>query len=195
MMTDLNKNNLFDEFALFQRITSGDEDAFRRIVHYYSPKLIAFLYNITKTNTAAEEILQEVFLRLWQKRESIKMDNPGGWLFRVATNLAYSYLKKEALNGRLLNYVEKNQQFHYSEIDQLMDYKECRRLINNALFKLPKQQRKICFLSLQEGLSRNEIARLLNISPNTVKNHLYRALQFLKHSLSKANIFLFFFFI
>jgi RNA polymerase sigma-70 factor (ECF subfamily) len=142
----------------------------------------------------AEEIMQEVLLRLWQNRESVEVDNLGGWLYRVASNLAYSYLKREALNGRLLSSLKKKQANQFSEIDQQMDYKECNELIHKALSQLPDQQRKVYQLSLQEGMSRKKVAELLNISPNTVKNHLTRALQSLRHFLLHANILMAFFF-
>jgi RNA polymerase sigma-70 factor (ECF subfamily) len=143
----------------------------------------------------AEEIMQEVFLRLWQNRENVEADNLGGWLYRVASNLAYSYLKREALNGRLLSSLKKKRQGNqFSEIDEQMDYKECNELIYKALNQLPDQQRKVYQLSLQEGMSRKEVAEVLNISPNTVRNHLTRALQFLRHFLSHATVLMSFFF-
>jgi RNA polymerase sigma-70 factor (ECF subfamily) len=193
MLSDLN-NNRYDEYFLFQRVTLGDEEAFREVVYYYSPKLISFLFSITKTMHIAEEIMQEAFLRLWQNRENVETDNLGGWLYRVASNLAYSYLKREALNDRLLSSLKKKQENQFSEIDQQMDYKECNELIHKALSQLPDQQRKVYQLSLQEGMSRKEVADVLNISPNTVRNHLTRALQFLRHFLSHATILIAFFF-
>mgnify|MGYP001121110909 CR=1 FL=1 len=194
MLSDLKNNRSYDEYLLFQRVTLGDEEAFREVVYYYSPKLISFLFSITKTMHIAEEIMQEVLLRLWKNRERIEADNLGGWLYRVASNLAYSYLKREALNGRLLSSLKKKQKNQFSEIDQQMDYKECNELIYKALNQLPDQQRKVYQLSLQEGMSRKEIAEVLNISPNTVKNHLTRALQFLRHFLSHVTVLIIFFF-
>lgn len=190
----MNNNQSYNEYLLFQRISRGDEEAFREVVYYYSPKLISFLFSITKTMHIAEEIMQEVFLRLWQNRENVEVDNLGGWLYRVASNLAYSYLKREALNGRLLSSLKKKQKNQFSEVDQQMDYKECRELIHKALNQLPDQQHKVYQLSLQEGMSRKEVAELLNISPNTVRNHLTRALQFLRHFLSHATVLMAFFF-
>lgn len=172
----------------------GDEDAFREVVYFYSPKLIPFLVSITKSVHISEEIMQEVFLRLWQNRENVEVLNLGGWLYRVASNLSYSYLKREAMNSRLLSSLKKMQPSQFSEIDQQMDYQECRDMIHKALSQLPDQQRKVYQLSLQEGMSRKEVAEFLNISPNTVKNHLARALQFLRHFLSHANILILLFF-
>lgn len=187
-------NRTCDEPLLFRRIASGDEEAFREAVHYYSPKLISFLFSITKTMHIAEEIMQEVFLRLWQNRARVETDNLGGWLYRVASNLAFSYLKREALNDRLLSALKKKQTNGFSEIDEQIDHKECEELIHTALNRLPDQQRRVCQLSLQEGMSRKEVADLLNISPNTVRNHLTRAVQVLRHFLSHANILIAIFF-
>ena len=190
MLSTLNNSLSYDEFSLFTRVTWGDETAFREVVHHYSPKLLSFLYSITKTTYTAEEIMQEVFLRLWQKREVIEVDNLGRWLHRVAANLAYSYLKREALKGRLLDSLKNKPVERLTEIDLQMDYKESEALIYKALSQLPDQQRKVYQLSLQEGLSRKEIADLLNISPHTVKNHQAKALQSIKNFLGRATVLL-----
>ena len=184
----MNHNNSYDEHHLFMRVASGDEMAFREVVHHYSPKILSFIFSITKTRHTAEEIMQEVFLKLWQKREVLEIDNPGGWLHRVASNLAYNYLKRQALEGRLLSSLKNKPANLFSEIDQQLDYKESKELIYKALSQLPDQQRKVYQLSLQEGLSRKEIADLLQISPHTVKNHRAKALQFIKNFLGRTTL-------
>lgn len=190
----MNNNQFSDEYLLFRRIALGDEKAFREVVYYYSPKLISFLFSITKTRHIAEELMQEVFLRLWKHRERIEIENPGGWLYRVASNLAYSHLKREALAGRLMSSLKKKPVREYYEIDHHIDHKEYEKLVYAALSRLPDQQRKVYQLSLQEGMSRKDVADLLNISPNTVRNHLSRALQHLRHFLSQVNTLVSFFF-
>lgn len=188
MLSTLNNSSPFDEYQLFIRIASGDEAAFSEVVYHYSPKLLSFVFSLTKTRHTAEEIIQEVFLRLWQKREILETDNLGGWLHRVAANLAYTYLKREALEGRLLSYIKNRPVNQVSEIDQQIDYKESETLIYKALSQLPVQQRKVYQMSLQEGMSRKEIAELLNISPHTVKNHQAKALQFIRNFMGRATL-------
>lgn len=139
----------------------------------------------------AEEIVQEVFLKLWQKREETRIDNIGGWLHTVAANMTYTYLRREALNNRFINSLKVRPVNLDSEIDQKIDHKESLNLINEAINQLPDQQRRVYQLSRVEGMSRDEIGKLLEISPNTVKNHLAKALQSIKKFLKIAK-FLFY---
>ena len=139
----------------------------------------------------AEEIVQEVFLKLWQKREETRIDNIGGWLHTVAANMTYTYLRREALNNRFINSLKVRPVNLDSEIDQKIDHKESLNLINEAINQLPDQQRRVYELSRVEGMSRDEIGKLLEISPNTVKNHLAKALQSIKKFLKIAK-FLFY---
>lgn len=194
ILSSLNTDYSYEEFFLFQRITQDDEEAFREVVYSYSPKLMSCLFSITKSMHIAEEIVQEVFLRLWQNRKGIEVNNLGGWLYRVGSNLAYSYLKKEALNGRLISSLERKHRSFASEIDMQIDSKEYEKLFHKAISQLPDQQRKVCHMSLWEGMSRKEVADVLKISPNTVKNHLARALQLLRCYFSHIKILVIFFF-
>lgn len=188
MFFNLKDGQPSDECLLFRKITFGDEAAFREIVYRYSPRLISFLIKITKTRYSAEEILQEVFLKLWENRTTLKVDNLGGWLHRVASNLAYNYLKRKALEDRLLSSLKNKSYNHLNEVEQRMDSKEHQRLIYKAVEQLPNQQRKVYQLSLQEGMSRKEIADSMSISPNTVKNHQVKALKFIRNFLSQTTL-------
>ena len=190
----MNNNNSYDDSQLFTRIAAGDEAAFRDIVHHYSPKLLSFVFRMTKTMHIAEEIVQEVFLKLWQKREDNRIDNMGGWLHTVAANMTYTHLRREALNNRLINSLKAGHVDIHSEIDLKIDHKESVSLLTKAISQLPEQQRRVYELSKLEGMSREEIGKLLNISPNTVKNHLAKALQSLKTSLKKTKFFFCFIF-
>lgn len=184
----MNNSNSFDDHSLFSRIAAGDENAFRDVVHYYSPKLISFIFSITKTRHTAEEIVQEVFLKLWQKKAEIEIDNLGGWLHKVASNMAYTFLRREALEGRLLSSLKNKPLDLRSHIDHEIDYKESNELIHKAISQLPEQQRRVYELSRQEGRSRQEIAEIMDISPNTVKNHQAKALQFIKKFFGQLSI-------
>lgn len=177
-----------DECLLFREITFGDEAAFREVVFRYSPILMPFLINITKTRYSAEEIMQEVFLKLWENRSTLKVDNLGGWLHRVASNLAYNYLKRKALDHRLLSSLKSQSSNYISEIEQQIDSKEHQQLVYKAVEQLPNQQRKVYQLSLQEGKSRKEIADSMSISPNTVKNHQVKALKFIRNFLTRTTL-------
>ena len=86
-----------NDISLFERIAVGDEEAFRIIFHAYNQTLYPFLMSVVKNDADAKEIIQEVFMKVWLKRETLTaIDNPGGWLHTVAANTAYTYLRREA---------------------------------------------------------------------------------------------------
>jgi RNA polymerase sigma-70 factor (family 1) len=176
----------YDETYLFRQIAESNEVAFRKVVHHYYPKLLTFITKITKTAHTAEELVQEVFLKLWMKRESIQHDNLGGWLHTVAANLAYNYLRRAAMEGEIVGYLRNSQPDYTHAIETNLDLKESEMLISKAISQLPPQQQIIYKLSKEEGLSRDEIAKQLNISPNTVKNHLLKAIISIKDFMKNA---------
>lgn len=174
-----------------QRLATGDEGAFTAIFRQYYPRLVSFTVKITKTEHLAEEIVQEVFLRLWKRREEFRQSNYiGSWLYRVASNLAFDFLKKAASENKLLDYYRhRPDEFGDSTAD--LEAKETNALVHDTVEDLPPQQKRVYRLSREEGLSHQEIADRLQISPNTVKNHLSKALQAIRNVLHKGVNFFF----
>ncbi len=173
-------------------IALSQENIFKEMVELYTPKLLPVLYAITKCMHTAEDILQDSFLKLWSRREDMTYDNPGGWLYRVATHEAYKHLKKEARylkEADLSKVVDKPLP---DEGENRLLYKEQLQQFENILIRLPQMQRKVYWLNREAGLNRNEIASFLNISANTVKVHLMRAHRFVKSNMTMICIFCFF---
>lgn len=161
-------------------MAGGDEAAFREIFHEYNARLFPFVVKVTESEDAAREILQEVFLRLWLHRQQVAaMDNPAGWLYRVANNLALSHLRHKAVEYRhlksygMMQEMQAAQELNLTEMG--IDARETEQMINEVIARLPEKRRKIYCLSRQEGLGLQEIAGLLHLSPNTVKNQLVTA--------------------
>ncbi|MGN7786538.1 RNA polymerase sigma factor [Niabella sp. 22666] len=168
------------------------EDVFKELVQQYTPKLLPALYSITRCMHTAEDILQDSFLKLWSKRQEVVYDNPGGWLYRVATHEAYKHLKKEARCIRSTQVLtESTEQLCFEGESRLM-YKEQLQQLQTVFTRLPQMQRKVYWLNREVGLNRNEIASFLNISANTVKVHLMRAHRFVKSHMTLICIFCFF---
>jgi RNA polymerase sigma-70 factor (ECF subfamily) len=176
----------YNESALFYQLKQGDEQALRQIVHHYYPKLMGFAISITKSKQVSEEMVQETFLRLWLKREELELDNLGAWLHKVLANLAYSHLKKMTVEGRLLSYLKHTELPYDTSTEHTINQKEGGKLLKQAIEQLPPQQKQVYQLSREEGMSRDEIAQELNISPNTVRNHLAKALESIRDFVSKA---------
>jgi RNA polymerase sigma-70 factor (family 1) len=180
-----------NDIELFQLLVQGSEEAFRVIFHRYFSSITGYTFKITHTKHEAEEIAQEVFLRLWQKRhEFTETTELKSWLYRVASNLAFDHLKKQAHHGKLVKFY-KTKAPEAEDMTSLMDFKESKAKIDEVVRQLPEQQQTIFKLSRDEGLSHQEIAERLHISPNTVKNHMVKALQTLRSALNRAAQILF----
>ena len=185
MLTDTSNIELR---TLLSRIAKGDEPAFRTLFEHYKVRFYAVSLKMTRSEEAAEEIVQEVFLSLWRNRQSLdSIESPDSYLFTAVYRRVYNFYKKQAIERKLLEAVSLSPTVSALTEETLLA-KERARLINEAINQLPPQQQLVLRLSKQEGLSRNEIAEKLNISPNTVKNHLAEALKFLKIKLQDTSL-------
>lgn len=182
----MKQQNLNNEYELFQQLTSGDEKAFEKVFHHYFPFMVSFVLKITHTRHTAEEIAQEAFLRLWKRREEFQQDsNLRAWLFKVAANLAFDHLKKEANHNQLIRFYH-HRPGDYDDTEKMVDVKESKTIIAHVVNNLPEQQKLAYRLSREDGLSHQEIADKMSISVNTVKNHITKALQKIKQAINNA---------
>ncbi|MBZ4189380.1 RNA polymerase sigma factor [Niabella beijingensis] len=169
------------------------ESGFNRAVKHFSPVLYNKVLNITRQHQAAEDVVQETFLRLWEKRNEVVPDNIGGWLYKVAVNLACQYVKRENSKNRIYHLIKSTDQEYGTSGEEQLLKKENAQLIHKIYMRLPEKQKTVYHLSRKEGMSRNEIAEQLNISPHTVKNHLANAIQFIKEQVTGLVLLLVFF--
>lgn len=171
----------YNEKILFSQIASGDTEAFRQIFDLYKKELFSTAIKLTKSQLASEEITQEVFISLWVSRARLtKVDDPGSYIFRILFNKLSSYLKKESNRERIIKAAMQFSRSSVNATQEAVDANESQRLINEAVENLPPQQKAVYKLSRQHGLKNDEIAAALNISPNTVKVHLSKALETLR---------------
>jgi RNA polymerase sigma-70 factor (ECF subfamily) len=172
------------EKLLLQKIAGGDEKAFKTIFDSYSDNLYGVAYNYTKSKQTAQELVQDVFLKIWVKREDLtRVDSLQSYLFITARNLIMNYFRSQKRNAAFLERLAK----HFSEAtlnpqDQLIR-KESISVINNIVNSLPEQQRIVYNLRRNEGLAIEEIANLMELSPNTVRNHMNAALRSIRERL------------
>ncbi|MGE7775258.1 sigma-70 family RNA polymerase sigma factor [Chitinophaga sp. NPDC101104] len=168
------------------------EADFSGLVEIHSARLLHIVTYLTRDRQAAEDIVQETFLRLWERRLVIVPDNVGGWLYRVAWNLAQAHLKRESGRRKVYAAWTLGQPKAVEAAEPLLQ-KESAYQFNKAYQQLPEQQQKIYRLSKLRGLNRREIADRMNLSPLTVRNHLTRAVQFMKEHAGAMLLFAFFF--
>ncbi|MEP7376096.1 MAG: RNA polymerase sigma-70 factor [Chitinophagaceae bacterium] len=173
----MSSDSSYSERELFQQIAAGSEPAFRIIFDRYKLKLYYFIQHIVKSSSETEELLQDVFLRLWVSRESLaNVEAPATYLFVSARNGALNHIQKKVSERKMINQLTNAAQEEYNIIEEELSFKESRQLVEEAISKLSPQQQKVYRLSKEAGLSRDEIAAQLGISPNTVKNHLADAM-------------------
>ena len=189
-MTSTNNNSAIPdpEKQLFIQVSNGDEKAFEALFNTFLPKIYPLIIKFTKSEPAAQEIIQETFIRVWLSRDKLsEIANPGGWLFKVASNECYSYLRKSMLNNKFFNPITIEPD-PINTTHESFALKELNLLIDKAINELPAQRKKIYRMSRDEGKTIPEIAAILNISPNTVKNALVAALKFIREYLVKYGI-------
>ena len=182
------EQHLYNERELLQQVAVGNQDAFARIFETHRQRLYTYLLRITKSEAVAEDILVDVFMKLWIGREMlIRIENLEGFLHKVAYNKAMDFFKTTARHARLQQvYAQRiiNSQQERTQEDWLID-EECRRIFQEAVNQLPPQRKLIYTLSREQGLTHEEIAHALNLSRNTVKSTIMAANRSISEFLQK----------
>jgi RNA polymerase sigma-70 factor (ECF subfamily) len=194
----MREENLLDEAVLLAKIAGGDERAFREIFDHYQQGVFTFALKITRSDTDAEEIVQDIFLKVWCNRNQLlNVENFGGYLNRLVRNRAFNLLRHEAVASKVKIEIGLNSSSNDLGTQQALDYKETKELLDNVVSRLPEQQRRVYALCHLEGLKYDEAAAQLNISPDTVHYHMKLALATIRehfkwHLLAYPGLFIIF---
>lgn len=182
-----------DDKKLFGLIAQGDQVAFTKLFHKYNRKLYPFLLKIVKSQELAEELVQNIFFKIWNRKEKlISVETPQAYLYRMASNLALDELKRIARQERLLKeprVVELTNDWD-NTTEETIYFNESKRLVDDAINALPPQRQRIFRMNKIQGLNYDEIAQELGISRNTVKNQLVAAVKHLKNHLGETAVLL-----
>lgn len=172
------KDTPYNEEELLAFIAQGDELAFTRLFDNYRDRIYSIAFRITHSTTIAEEIVQDVFLKIWLRRARlIEVQNFNAYLFVVTRNHVYKALKQIAKNYELTAFTEKDLLAGDNDSAGLVMEKEYNSLLRKAIDRLPNQQKKVYQYIKEKGLKREEAAGLLHLSPETVKYHLAEAMK------------------
>jgi len=175
------------EKECFFRVAHGDEAAFSEVFYHYTGRMHAFIKKMVRTDEAAEEIVQDVFMSLWEHREKLlEIDNYAGYIFTIATNKTYNYLKSKAREENKVDELFKLRKDFTNNTLESIDLHETQQLIDQWIEQLTPQKKLIYKLTRESGLSHDEIAQQLNISKNTAKNHLVETLRYFRENLKKS---------
>lgn len=162
-------------------VTTGDERAFRQLFQLFSSTVYSFSLKLTRSPVQAEEIVQEVFLKLWIHRERLqRIDNFSAYLFTATKHHAFNVLKHRAIEERAKKILHKEQVDSHCDTEDTVVLRDYQQFLDQAISDLPPQQRLVYRLCHLEGLRYEEVARKLNISSLTVKTHMHQALRTIK---------------
>ena len=167
----------YDEKALLLQVAQGDEAAFSMLFHSYHNKLGAFILKLTESFPLTEEIVQDVFLTIWQNRAGLGAINRfESYLFVIARNRAFNCLKQIAREKMRKQEWANNRRDDQGEDGRHTAY-GYDGLIEKAVDKLPPQQKKVYLLHNQQGMEYAAIAIQMGLSATTVKKHMSLALR------------------
>lgn len=179
---------LLDEEQLLRRISEGDESAFRSFFGYYYPKVKTFMLTLIDNEDDANDLAQNIFVKLWLIRSSMaKLHSAGAYLYRMCKNAAIDYGRTHKVK---IPFTESNDTPDPYSLDEDYFAKEKQQQYLNAVDKMPHKRRKVFLMSRKNGMSNDQIAQTLGISKKTVENHINAVLKELRKITSCISIFL-----
>lgn len=165
-----------EEKELLFRLKEGDHRAFEEIYHACKDRLIGNMLRILKSREQVEELVQELFLKIWHGRADIDPDKPfRAYLFRIAANMAKNIFRQMYYDKQMRSRLLPLEQQCYTHVEEHITSQEHKQILDNLLEKLPPQRRIVFTLCKLEGKSYREVGELLNISENTVNDHIRKA--------------------
>lgn len=185
-------NNSWQQWAVAVKANCWRWWAGVRYTFYrYLPILQPFAVKFTKSVDAAEEIIQDTFLRVWLNREKLEdVENVKAWLYKYASNECLNYLRKELKQAKAIDNLSVDQQVQSNTTIDTINLNEINYLVTQAVEQLPSQRKKIYQMSRAEGMNIPEIAEALHLSPNTIKNALVISLKTIREHLNKHGVVL-----
>jgi RNA polymerase sigma-70 factor (ECF subfamily) len=182
--------------AIMLRLAAGDEDSFNFLVRKYNRPMIYFLFRMVRNQAVAEELAQEVFLRVYRSRESYRAEAKfTTWLYRIATNLAVNHARdtKHERSAQTL-YLDQPDEESGTKPDladdepsaeQLLLQNERMAAIKTHVMALPERQRMAVVMHKYQGMDYREIGDVLKLSESATKSLLFRAYQTLREKLKE----------
>lgn len=188
-------SNTHSDYILAVRIKNDDLDAFETLFNRYKKRLYFFSLRYLSDHAEAEDVVQTVFISLWEHRKSLdESRSVKSYIYKSAVNLIYNFLKKEAIRRKYLDSELRNFEKSANQTYDKIFSDDLEKRINIILSSLPPQQHKIFTMSRTDGYSIETISKNLGVSVRTVENQIYRASKLIKESL-KSDIFLIYFII
>jgi RNA polymerase sigma-70 factor (ECF subfamily) len=178
------KLSSYSEHELVTLLKSGSEPAFKELFVRFEQKLYHYTLKFTRSKEATEEILQDIFIKLWEYRENLDTTlSFNALMFRIAKNNILNYLRNESRQMSMRKEYSFSMEAMRNSTEEKIFFEEYIRMTDRAIDNLPAQRRSIFKMSRYEGKSYEEIAGVLGISKDTVRLQIIKSLKSLKKSM------------
>jgi RNA polymerase sigma-70 factor (ECF subfamily) len=163
--------------------------AFDILYNKYCKQVYKFAFSILKSPEEAENLVQDVFLNLWENRNNVEKNSSiKSYVFTIAYNSSISILRKKVRESEYVEYLKSLQEVREEPVDAGFEYKELTNKLEKIINELPQRQKEVYMMHRIEGLKYMEIAKLLKISVNTIENHMSRALKTIRERLDNYSL-------
>ena len=185
----MNEKGRIMEPRLVAALKTGDALAFDEIFRLYGKRLYHFSLGYLKSKTDAEEVVQEVFMKIWHSRSTLNPDlSFNAYLFKIAYRHIAERFRRSIQEKKYLHDLATESIDFTAEMDERANYRSLLELVEKLIQKLPERQKEVITLRRIEGLSVADIAARLDISPKTVEHHITEALKNIKAGLDPESI-------
>lgn len=176
------------EKELVASLRDGSKSAFETLYNLYKQRLAGNLFRLLKSDELTLEILQDLFLKIWDNRARIDPEKPfKSYLFKIAENMVIDYYRRAARDKVMRDKMIQASTEIYTHVEEQMFKKENGELLHQAIDLMPPQRKRVFILFKLEGKSYKEIEQILGIGEKTINSHLFQANKFLKqHFLSDS---------
>ncbi len=171
-----------EEILLLKKLSEGDQRSFESLYLQYRQLVYTGVWKLMKCHDTSQEILQDVFVKVWQNRAKIDTSKSfRAYLYTISQSTVYDYFRRIASDQAKVNQFSKNYSaIKTNEIEEQIAFKEVQQHLDTILESMPERCRQVFVLCKIEGRSYDEVAKLLNISTATINNHIVKATRIIK---------------
>lgn len=175
-----------NEEKLLEALRNGSEEAFTQLYHRYSARLYYNILALVKDKLVAEELVQDVFSKIWRRKDSIHVDKSfSAYLFVAGRNRVYDFFQHLKKEHELYASIKAAASENYSHIEEALFARENAELLQRAIATLPPQRRRAFELCKMEGLTYRQASEEMGVSLSTLKDHIANAFETIRVYISK----------
>lgn len=173
-----------NELKAIKALASGNQEVYKTLFMEYFPKVKYFVAHLVKSDALAEDLAQDIFIKIWIHRENLSdVQSFKAYVYRMAKNTVLNLFKHNMVESKYKEHVYQQEQHQFS-IEEELYAKEIELLVELTVSNMPDKRRTVYEMSRVEGLKNEEIADQLNLSKKTVENHLNSALKEIRKTIS-----------